>query len=276
MGELFLHLDGQTKRIHEVLSRRPRGLFTDIDGTISRIAPTPEAATLLVGVAPLLQQAEATFDVVAAVSGRAARDAAALVGDDHLLYIGNHGFELYQPELGESVVAPAALPLVAALESVLDEIGQPLQERWPGLRIEPKGVTASIHVRATSEPTVALDDVYHSVLEHVARASTRLRVTRGRMMVEIRPDLAVDKGTAVLEVIREHGLRSALYLGDDRTDLDAFRALRQLTEQGACQGLSVAVQNDEAVDVAADADLVLPSIEEVPDFLRLVLSLAAR
>jgi trehalose 6-phosphate phosphatase len=271
MGELFLHLDSQTQWIHEVLSRRPRGLFTDIDGTISRIAPTPEAATLLAGIAPLLQQAGASFDIVAAVTGRAARDAAALVGDDHLLYIGNHGFEFYQPELGKSVVAPSALPLVAALESVLDEIGHPLQERWPGLRIESKGVTASIHLRATSDPAAALEDVYRTVLQHVAQASTGLRVTRGRMMVEIRPDLAIDKGTAVSEVIREHGLRSALYLGDDRTDLDAFRALRRLTEEGTCQGLSVAIQNDEAAEVAADADLVLPSIEEVPDFLRLVL-----
>jgi trehalose 6-phosphate phosphatase len=272
MGELFVHLDSQTKWIHDVLSRRPRGLFTDIDGTISRIAPTPEAATLLDGVAPLLRQAEATFDIVAVVTGRAAQDAAALVGDDHLLYIGNHGLELYQPELGKRVVAPAALPLVADLESVLDEIGPPLQERWPGLRIEPKGVTASIHLRATNDPAMALEDVYRSVLEHVVQASTGLRVTRGRMMVEIRPDLAVDKGTAISEVIREHGLRSAVYLGDDRTDLDAFRALRQLAEEGTCQGISVAVQNDEAAEVAADADLVIPSVEEVPDFLRVLLT----
>jgi trehalose 6-phosphate phosphatase len=272
MGELFLHLDSQRDWIHQVLSSRPRGLFTDIDGTISRIAPTPEAATLLDGVAPLLQQARATFDLVAAVSGRAARDAANLVGDDHLLYIGNHGFEFYQPELGKSMVAPAALPLVAAVDSVLDEIGQRLQERWPGLWIEPKGVTASIHLRATSDPATALEDVYRTVLEHVAQYSTGLRVTRGRMMVEIRPDLGIDKGTAVSEVIREHGLRSAVYLGDDRTDLDAFRALRQLAKEGTCQGLSVAVQNDEVAEVAADADLVLPSIEEVPDFLRLLLA----
>jgi trehalose 6-phosphate phosphatase len=272
MGELFLYLDSQRQWIHEVLSRRPRGLFTDIDGTISRIVPTPEVATLLAGVAPLLQQAAASFDVVAAVSGRAARDAAALVGNDHLLYIGNHGFEFYQPELGERVVAPAALPLVPALDSVLDEIGQPLQERWPGLWIEPKGVTASIHLRATSDPATALEDVYRRVLEHVSRASTGLRVTRGRMMVEIRPDLAIDKGTAVSEVIRAHGLRSALYLGDDRTDLDAFRALRQLAKDGTCQGLSVAVQNDEVAEVATDADLVLSCIDEVLDFLRLVLA----
>jgi trehalose 6-phosphate phosphatase len=265
-----LHLDSQRKWVDELLSSRPRGLFTDIDGTISRIVSAPGAATLLPGIAALLEEARASFAVVAVVSGRAARDAARLVGDSHLLYIGNHGFEFLQPERGASEIASDALPLVAALDSVLEEIGPSLQERWPGLRIEPKGVTASIHVRGTGEPATALEDVYQRILEHIPPASG-LRVARGRMMVELLPDLAIDKGSAISEVIREHGLRSAVYLGDDLTDMDAFRALRRLAKEGTCQGLSVAVQNDEAAEVARDADLVIPSIEQVPDFLEWLL-----
>ena len=89
------------------------------------------------------------------------------------------------------------------------------------------------------------------------------------MVVELRPPVAVDKGVAVARVIREHGLRAALYLGDDRTDIDAFRALRRLTAEGACYGVAVAVLHDEArADLAAEADIALASIQRVPAFLR--------
>ena len=269
MDELFARSPGRGTLVHEVLAARPRGLFTDIDGTISRIAPTPEAATLLPEIPPLLGEARARFELVAAVSGRSARDAARLVGDPHLLYIGNHGFELYDPETGLLVVSPPARPLQAALEALLDEIGPALQERWPGLRIERKGVTASVHLRGTLAPAVAEDDVYSTLL---AAAPGGIRVTRGRMVVELRPALDVDKGTAVTEVIRERQLRSAIYLGDDLTDVAAFRALKRLTHEGSCRGISVAVQNDEAAAlVAREADLVIAGIEAVPDFFRWLL-----
>jgi trehalose 6-phosphate phosphatase len=88
--------------------------------------------------------------------------------------------------------------------------------------------------------------------------------------------LRIDKGTAITEVIAAHGLQSALYLGDDRTDIDAFRALRRLTADGTCAGIAVAVLHPEApANLAAAADITLSSIARVPAFLRLVLRLAA-
>ena len=85
--------DAIRDRLRAVLALRPLGLFSDIDGTLSAIAPTPDAAALLPGVADLLTQALSTFDLVAAVSGRTAVDARALVGLPGILYIGNHGLE---------------------------------------------------------------------------------------------------------------------------------------------------------------------------------------
>lgn len=272
MGEQVGLPSDPSSLLHEALQARPRGLFTDIDGTISRIAPSPESATLLPEMSSLLDAARASFEVVAAVSGRAALDAARLVGNPHLLYIGNHGFETYDPETGMVVVPSVARPLTAALEELLDEIGPQLSLQWPGLRIERKGVTASIHVRETEQPDAAEEAVYHSVLDRVSQASG-IQVTRGRMVIELRPALDIDKGSAVTQVIVERMLRSALYIGDDLTDVAAFRALRRLRQDGTCRGVSVAIHSDEMAPVVArEADLVLSSIDEVPPFFRRLLA----
>lgn len=261
-------------RLRATLARCPRGLFTDIDGTLSPIAPTPEAAALLPGVANLLSQAGESFDVVAAVSGRAATDARRMVGLDQIMYIGNHGLERIAPFDGPDVQAvPAALPYVAAIQAILHQARAVLLPRWPGMIIEDKGVTGSIHVRATADPAVA----EAAVLALVTPAATArgLRVTRGKMVVELRPPLTIDKGTSITAVIEKCGLQAALYLGDDRTDIDAFQALRRLTAAGTCAGLAVAVLHPEApMDLAQAADIVLPSIAQVPTFLRHVLHLA--
>src|SRR5579884_1868115 len=263
-------------RVRSVLAVRPRGLFTDVDGTISPIAPTPEAARLLPGVAELLERARGAFDLVAAVSGRAAADTRRMVGLPGLTYLGNHGLERLEPEPdgGERVViVPAAEPYVAAVNATAEALSVALAPRYPGLRVEPKGVTASIHVRGTAAPAAAEAAVY-TAASAAARAHG-LRVTRGKMVVELRPPVDVDKGVAVEEAIRAHGLRGALYLGDDRTDVDAFRALRRLTAEGVCRGVAVAVLHDETPPgLAEEADIALPSIARVPDFLRWLLASA--
>lgn len=266
MGELFPHLTSVAPRLHEVLSIRPRGLFTDIDGTISRIAPTPEEAGLLPGIAELLRRSTETFDLVAVVSGRAAEDAARMVGNTQLLYSGNHGLEWYQPSTSSLVVNPAVLPLIPRLDRILGEISPPLEKRWPGLRVESKGATAAIHLRGTGAPAAAQADVYREAT--AAAEGTGLRVMQGRMVVELRPAVDIDKGSAIAALIRDQSLGAALYLGDDRTDLDAFRELRLLTQEGTCLGISVAVRSDEVdADVAAAADIEIAGVEQVPAFL---------
>lgn len=260
---------GMVAHVQAALAARPRGLFTDIDGTISPIAPTPEAARLLPGTRDLLERLRDTFDYVAAVSGRAAENARAMVGVEGIAYIGNHGFERLTPE-GVLVVFPEALPYRATLEETLAAVERDLMLRLPGLRIEPKGVTASIHVRNTSDPISAEEAVFAAATA-MARGKG-LRVTRGKMVVELRPPVEVDKGVAIEEAIRSHGLNGAFYLGDDRTDMDAFRALRRLTREGVSRGVAVGVLQAEApAGLAEEADLTLSSIEAVPGFLRWLL-----
>jgi trehalose 6-phosphate phosphatase len=255
--------------IDGALHARPCGLFSDVDGTLSALAPTPGSAVLLPGVRELLIEARGVFAVVAAVSGRAATDLRRLVDVEAITYIGNHGFDRIEPD-GTFSVLEAAEPYREAVATTADRLGRALMPRFPGMFVEPKGATASIHTRGASDPAAADEAVYAAAL--VAAGEAGLRVTRGKFIVELRPPVAVDKGVAVAEAIRLHGLRGALYLGDDRTDIDAFRALRRLTAEGVCRGAAVAVLHEETPPgLAEEADVTLASIAEVPGFLRAVI-----
>lgn len=259
-----------------VLALRPCGLFTDIDGTISPIEPTPAEARLLPGMRELLTQAQSVFAVVAAVSGRDPRDARRMVGLPGITYIGNHGLERLEPSDttdgdDQIRVYPGAEAYVQPISEALDEVGATLLTRFPGMRLEAKGVTASIHVRQTNDPAAAEEAAYTAAA--TAARTAGLRVTRGKLVVELRPPLPVDKGVAVAALIAERSLRGALYLGDDTTDIDAFRALRRLTSGGTAAGTFVGVtiavlQVEAPPSLAAEADLTLPSIAAVPDILR--------
>ena len=268
-----LALDARAQRLlTAALSCHPRGFLTDVDGTISAIAPTPEAAVLLPGVRELLVESLHAFDVVAAISGRTARDARRLVGVPGLTYIGNHGLERLDPltKAGKPNthvrVHAAARPYAHAISALMDDVARTLAPRFPGLRIERKGVTASIHVRNTGNPSEAEAVVAETLTE--AAASAGLRVTRGKLVVEVRPPIEVDKGTILADLVRRHALASALYLGDDQTDFDAFRELRRLTAEGVCRGVAIAVGHGEApANLAGEADVVLDSVEQVPGLL---------
>jgi trehalose 6-phosphate phosphatase len=265
------------RRILPVLGAWPRALLADLDGTLAPIAPTPEAAELLPGIAELLARAIQAFELVAVISGRSAADVRCKIGVSGVLCVGNHGLERLEAEAAAEghmadvlTVVEEAVPYVAAIEAALDLVRARLDPLFSGIRYEPKGVTASIHVRGAGDPDAAEAAVYEAACQIGEQHG--LRVTRGKRVVELRPPLDVDKGVAVAELVVARGLRGALYFGDDATDLDAFRALRRLTMEGACQGLAVAVLHPEApAGLADEADLALDSIERMPSFLGWVL-----
>jgi trehalose 6-phosphate phosphatase len=254
----------------DALRQRPRGLLTDIDGTLSPISDTPDRARLYRGVRPLLLRCLDQFDVVAAISGRPALDARRLIGIPQMTYIGNHGMEWLAPQARIPEVAPEARPYEAAIADTLHEARARLGDQVGELLFENKGVTASIHYRLASDPAAARAAI-HRALDRLARRRG-LRITEGRMVIEIRPQVDLDKGTSVRALVDHRALACALYLGDDRTDEDAFRALHQLRTTGVSLGISVAVNHAEApASLLEAADITLASIAEVPRFMRWVL-----
>jgi trehalose-phosphatase len=236
----------------------------DVDGTLAPIAPTPSNAVVSPATLDTLRRLAQLPDTsLALVSGRSAEDAWRLAGVEGAWVIGNHGFELRAPDgevTADEIVLPFEGPLSAAARLLAVEWGA-----TPGAIVEPKRWTLSLHYRLV-EPGMAASLIQSA--KEIAR-TLGLRVTEGKMVVELRPPVNVNKGTAAvafaerLGALRDGG--SALYAGDDQTDEDAFRALRANFRQAVTARVAGAA--GDGSDATTDAELVLGS----PDELRQVL-----
>jgi trehalose-phosphatase len=221
---------------------RRLALFLDYDGTLTPIVGRPEAAVLGEDMREVLRRLAARH-AVAIVSGRDLEDVRRRVGLEDVHYAGCHGFEIAGPR-GNRVhgaAAAAAPQLAAAADQVAHDI-----RGLPGVQLERKRFTLAVHYRRARDADVP------AVRAAVARAQAHhpaLRITSGKKVFELQPDVDWDKGRAVLWLIQTLVLQDALpvYIGDDVTDEDAFRALAQ-------RGVGVAVQ-ETAQPTAADYTL---------------------
>ena len=246
----------------ELLADGRGGLVTDVDGTISPIVPQPEDARVLPLAKAALEALREQLAVVGVVSGRAVGDARAMVGLDGLMYVGNHGLELWGVYGAE--VLPEARPWVPRLAAVLKDVQE--QVTTAGIGIENKGVTASLHYRLAEDP----DQARRDLLEILARCAltSGLRLEEGRRVLNLLPPLTVTKGSAVSWLAREHGLDRLVYLGDDVTDAHAFKALGVMRTSGLVRTLSIGVVGPETPSrVRQLADASVPSAEAVAELL---------
>ncbi len=219
-------------------------VLLDVDGTLAPIVARPELAAVPEETRAEVRRLAGRYGLVACVSGRSGEEAARLVGVDGVVYVGVHGLEL----------APKA-------ERWRETLRPFAAERWPW--VEDKGLTVAFHWREAEDEEAAL-----GTLEDVAgRAqSLGLEAHWGRKVLELRPPVEADKGTAVRSLLSERGLQRALYAGDDTTDLDAFRGLGGLE-----LAVRVAVASPEApAGLREAADLVVGSPAELRELLRIL------
>ena len=237
-------------------------IFTDIDGTLAPIVPTPDLSEVPEELRRLLRRLAGSYRVVAGISGRATPDAKKLLGLDDVVYYGNHGFEILRN--GEVEVVPEAMLYEEKVRELEGLVREELVPR--GAFVEDKGITASVHYRNVPP------EVGELCKEFVKREGERLglRITVGRSVVEARPPVRADKGTAVRRLVEDYGPEKALFIGDDTTDLDAFRALEELREEGVLQEtLRIGVRSDEGPpEIVSEADLVVDGVEGVGEVLR--------
>lgn len=254
MPYLFDHLD----TVADALSVPPFGLITDIDGTISEIAESPQEAS----VSPICHEQLALLTrrlaLVAAISGRPALDARRMVGIDEMVYVGNHGLERWQN--GAVRFVPALEGYPAKVATALNELSAALD--LSGLILEDKTVGLSIHYRRCPDPQTAKKLIMDAVA--ASPAASGFSVREGKMVVELRPPVEVDKGAAVVALVRAYSLRRGIYLGDDASDVEAFGAMHA---QGF-HGLAVGVIGQETPPgVAEEADFTLNGVGDVERFL---------
>jgi trehalose 6-phosphate phosphatase len=217
-------------------------ILLDVDGTLAPIVARPELAAVPEETRAELRRLVGRYALVGFVSGRTGEAARELVGVDGASYAGVHGLEL----------EPAADAWRSALRPFADS-------GWPWL--EDKGLTVAFHWRQAPDEEAA-----RAELEEIAEraGAAGLEAHWGRKVLELRPPVDADKGTAVRSLLGEHGLRRALYAGDDSTDLDAFRGL-----DGLEAAVRVAVVSGEAPPGLVEAaDLVVGSPAELLEVLK--------
>lgn len=206
-------------------------LLCDFDGTLSPIASRPEIPRLSPTSRQVLHTlAEDSRVAVGIVSGRALRDLRGRVRLPGIYYAGNHGLELDGP--GLRFLHPRA----AAARPVLLRIARELRKGLRGVGgvlVEDKTLTLSLHLRRVPEARRAtVQDVFTQSVRPFLKQKA-IRVTRGKMVLEVRPAVAWDKGSAVRLIRQAVGRNRSsrrmifCYLGDDETDEAAFRALRK-------------------------------------------------
>lgn len=257
MSYLFDNLDS----IEELLRGSPFGLITDVDGTISETAPTPQEAR----VSPLCQHYLSLLcchlALVAAISGRPAAQVRDMVGIEGVEYIGNHGLEIWNEGHSELVEGAENYPEI--ISSVIDGLSRLLPEQ--GIWVEDKRLTASIHYRRHPEPESAKNAIL-AALQQLPQVK-KLRVIQGRKVIDFLPPEA-NKGTAIAALIKRYGLHAGIYLGDDLTDVDAFRAIRTASRSVNFRGFAIGVISQEMPDdFIAEADFTLNGVSDVARFL---------
>jgi trehalose 6-phosphate phosphatase len=207
---------------------RRAAILTDVDGTLAPIAERAEDAAVPAAARVALATLSERFGLVGCVSGRQALEARRLVGLDNIAYAGNHGLELLLP--GEE--APRSDPSLDGRERQAAEFVAALDAAEltaVGLRLEDKGAIQALHWRGAEDEAGA-----QARAREIANAAGKAGLDPhwGRKVLELRPVGGGGKGAAVASLLAGDGLDRAVYAGDDRTDLDAFRRLEELSAEG--------------------------------------------
>jgi trehalose 6-phosphate phosphatase len=223
------------------LARDPghSALCLDFDGTLSPIVADPVAARPLPGVSELLVRLATRFALVVVISGRPP-DFLHRVLDSPpgVVLIGLYGLGQVGPDAGSWV------PVIAEVAADAAALAP------AGVYVEPKGLTVTLHWRQAPEAGPWATDF---AAEQERRRG--LRIYPGRLSLELRPPLDVDKGTVVHAVAE--GMRAVAVFGDDLGDLPAFVAAAALAARGVAVARIAVVDHESAPEVAAAADLVV-------------------
>jgi len=176
-------------------------------------------------------------------------------------YIGNHGMERLVGR--RTIVHPSIAPFISIVQTCANELGA--MAGRPGVVVENKRLSISVHYRTAPDPSAARHSIYQAIRD--CSECGPLEVEDGRKVINLRPPVAVDKGTAILSIVEQRALRGAVYLGDDVTDVNAFRALQNMRNVGV-HTAAIAVRSSESPGALLEAaDAVIDGVASAVELL---------
>jgi trehalose 6-phosphate phosphatase len=236
-------------------------ILLDIDGTLAPIVRYTEDAHVPEATRALLIEIARRYGIVACVSGRRASDARRLVAIGTISYLGSHGTELLRAGWTEPALDPAVRDWSRRIQAFGREADTPDLRRLR-VRLEDKGSILGFHWRGAPDEQAA-----RGAIDAVAARAEQsgLRTHWGRKVLEVRPPVRMDKGAGIVGLLQDADVDAALYVGDDLTDLDAFRALGELVAEGRLEHtLRVWVRSDEGPsELEQEAGLVVDGTDGV-------------
>jgi trehalose 6-phosphate phosphatase len=242
--------------LRPLLSVRPFGFFSDIDGTLSPIARRPEDARVTPRCRELLAGLIERGVRVALITGRPLGVARSMVGIEAAAYAANHGLEFWID--GSIEVAEGVAEYTGLVERVLAEVGD---LEAAGVQVERKGPGVAFHYRRVRDTEAARSAILRAI--ESPTAVERFTVLEGRKVFELRPKIEASKGTATRLLAERLGVKGIVCIGDDRTDINMFHALSDLRES-VNEGRSIAVLSPEvAPDLRDAADYSVYGVEGV-------------
>jgi trehalose 6-phosphate phosphatase len=250
---------------HRLKSANHILLLSDYDGTLTPIVDKPELAVLPQEIKKLLRRlAKNHRYTLGIISGRALADLKSKVDLEGIIYAGNHGLEI--EGFGSSFLEPIA----EEMRPFLKMLNQALSATFRGIKgvfVEDKGLTLSVHYRSVGHSDeIIVKDAFSKVTDPL-NVMGKIMITQGKKVYEIRPPIDWDKGKAIAWLMAKckefkgRGRALPIYLGDDLTDEDGFKAIERN------DGISIFV-GEESLQSAARYFLKSP--EEVTKFLKML------
>jgi trehalose-phosphatase len=217
----YLFAEGE-EFLRNAIMKKDLLLCLDFDGTLSPIASTPEEAVLPAMIKEMLEDL-LSFPkmVVSVISGRALDDLKSKIGIKGIIYIGNHGFESekgYLCEISEECRR--------ALEMARIEWSD-IAGKYEGSYFQDKNITLSLHFRniENSKENILREEIRKTFESWPVKEKSSLHLSEGKKVFELRPNVECHKGTAMQYLIEQYPEHLPIYIGDDVTDEDAFRAV---------------------------------------------------
>jgi trehalose 6-phosphate phosphatase len=264
--------DAALDSLLEPLRRDPdrSAVLLDVDGVLAPIVPQPDDAHMPETTRRPLIEVARRYRTVACVSGRRASDARRIVSLGSIAYLGNHGSEVLRP----GAIAPE---LDRELQAWTRRVQGFMREAYGDelkrlrVRLEDKEAIAALHWRGVPDE----DGAEAAIREVAERAEASGYKTHwGRKVLEIRPPVRIDKGAGIVSLLRDSDHAAAVYVGDDTTDIDAFRGLSELIDMGRLgTAVRVGVRSDEGPPaLEEEADVMVDGTDGVRELLRALLA----
>lgn len=243
-------------QIATALQGRPVAVLTDMDGTLSPIADRAEEAFVPIAIKDALSRLLERGVKVAVITGRSLDVARTMADVQGVDFAASHGVDVWIDGRSER---PAEVQRWT--ERTRLALAELRGVEGGGVWIEDKAFGLAVHYRQSEDGEAAQERVLSAIA--ASAVAQEFRVQEGRKIVELRPRLAMDKGTAAASLIERYGARGVVCMGDDVTDIDMFRSVRGLSESGIETAI-VAVWSEEAsAEVLDAADWWVDGVEGV-------------